>query len=491
MFKKITSALLALALVCSFALPAMADPFSGYGNVTSAQDLAKALANDDGEGPYEGVEYVPDNTVIVSGDVNPKETIKLAGSANITLVVNGSITGPGDAGRIFEVESGVTLTIQGSGTIKAGFDASGNTAAIEVEGTLNVEGGNISAADTAIYAAGKGKVNVSGGTVTSTGDNAIATNGSGSESDAEIKISGGTVTGGDNSAGVYLPKGTLTVQEGADISGGAGVVARGGTVKVEGGNITAKASGDISNVGDGEQPVPPAGIVVDGDYGNVDLTVEGGNISGQEALNVTDSTTKTVNPTISGGNFNGKITDESGSSVLDDKIEGGTFTNPGEKFDNYVDKDNVQAEAKVGDTYTVGDTAAVQEAVKNAQPGQTVTVENAPNGTDFQVGPGVVVENKMGSDSIKVNGSEVGHGESITIPMPAAPAGSAPAETPKPGEFIVCEACGHHNWEPYLEGWRCTNCGHLRGTTGVPAAAAKSASTAPKSPQTGLWWLLG
>ena len=44
---------------------------------------------------------------------------------------------------------------------------------------------------------------------------------------------------------------------------------------------------------------------------------------------------------------------------------------------------------------------------------------------------------------------------------------TAPA---KENEYIVCKACGHQTWEPYLEGWRCTNCGYLRGTTGVPVA---------------------
>lgn len=51
--------------------------------------------------------------------------------------------------------------------------------------------------------------------------------------------------------------------------------------------------------------------------------------------------------------------------------------------------------------------------------------------------------------------------------------------------YIVCEACGHHNWTPYLEGYKCDNCGHLRGTTGVPAEATAATATTKRSPKTG------
>ena len=52
---------------------------------------------------------------------------------------------------------------------------------------------------------------------------------------------------------------------------------------------------------------------------------------------------------------------------------------------------------------------------------------------------------------------------------------TAPAKDP----YIVCEACGYHFWEPYMGGYRCTHCGHLRGTTGV--ASTSSVSTIPQT----------
>ena len=58
--------------------------------------------------------------------------------------------------------------------------------------------------------------------------------------------------------------------------------------------------------------------------------------------------------------------------------------------------------------------------------------------------------------------------------QPVTPAGGNGAPATAATEYIICEACGHQVWEPYLEGWRCTTCGHLRGTTGVPAAAGKT-----------------
>lgn len=47
--------------------------------------------------------------------------------------------------------------------------------------------------------------------------------------------------------------------------------------------------------------------------------------------------------------------------------------------------------------------------------------------------------------------------------------------------YIVCEACGHHNWTPYLDGFRCASCGHLRGTTGVAAAPTAEGQKSPKT----------
>ncbi len=48
-------------------------------------------------------------------------------------------------------------------------------------------------------------------------------------------------------------------------------------------------------------------------------------------------------------------------------------------------------------------------------------------------------------------------------------------------EYIICTQCGHQTWMPYLDGYQCTNCGHLRGTTGAYTAAQPTAS----NPKTG------
>ena len=164
-----------------------------------------------------------------AGDNNPaKATVK--GSARIICEEK---SGFGEV----QVGDNGTLTIQGDAAITGGI-------AVFDQGTLNIEGGTI--------------------TSNSFG---ISTNGSKSEN-SNITISGGTVTGADDACGVYLPAGTLTVKDTANISGGSGIVVRGGDLKVEGGTIKSTGTdtitvGDAKKEGDARYPIPVAGITVD------------------------------------------------------------------------------------------------------------------------------------------------------------------------------------------------------------------------------------
>ena len=137
----------------------------------------------------------------------------------------------------------------------------------------------------------------------------------------------------------------------------------------------------------------------------------------------------------------------------------------------------------VGGSIAVGK-ESLQSAARNAGAGTTVEVDSAPEGFQLQVGENVTVRNNSGH-TIRVNDEDLKSGEVLKV--------SAPTQEVDNTVYIVCEACGHHDWEPYLEGWKCVNCGHLRGTSGIPFEQRGTAAAAggPRSPQTGLWWLLG
>ncbi len=247
---------------------------------------------------------------------------------------------------------GTTATIGGNAVINKTGNGETTYGLLEVkwQSVLNIEDGATINGDVSVFK--EGELNVNGGTIDNSGVNggfAISTNGSKTGSDnestgAKITINGGTIKGADDACGIYAPAGAWAIK-GGEISGGAGIVVRGGKVAVTGGKITATNDGSTEiKVGDatkdGEKyAVPASGIVYDDaeypedktDDGVPAVTVSGENTvvqaaDGQPSVSYVE---KGDTPTNSG-----KPTKES------IKIEGGTY-NSGTKADvavsQYVD----------------------------------------------------------------------------------------------------------------------------------------------------------
>ena len=180
------------------------------------------------------------------------------------------------------VPAGSTLTIQGTGTLKAsgsevgsgiggGYQLSCGNIVIE-GGNITATGGDISAGIGSGYQSSCGDITISGGTVNATGYNSGAGIGSGhnSSSCGDITISGGTViaTGGSTDAagigcgegnGYSTPIGDITISGGTVIATGNGEGAGIGTahsspcgnITISGGTVTAKGGGDYAGIGIG------------------------------------------------------------------------------------------------------------------------------------------------------------------------------------------------------------------------------------------------
>ena len=113
-------------------------------------------------------------------------------------------------------------------------------------------------------------INIEGGTFSASDNAVIAGNGSSRTGDPNvINIKGGTFNGSIKSSGyvacgIYAPwKDQIKVSGGTfNITGGAGIVARAGTVTVTGGEF--KTTGNVTGmVGDSRNVVPCAALVFD------------------------------------------------------------------------------------------------------------------------------------------------------------------------------------------------------------------------------------
>ncbi len=302
-----------------------------------------------------------------------------SGESTGNLIITGSGTISSTADKVVQAQNGATLTIQG-GTITAINGSQGSVVAIGQGTTLNITGGTItSKGKPAVNIQDAATGTITGGTIskTSSGDNdkypavqvgfgkdtskttatisgtvnisgsvavygksdltvkenavinnpngfALSTNGSAQNTDnysgeVNITVEGGTITGTDSTCGIYLPAGKLTVKDDAKISGGAGIVVRGGELTVAGGTITATATGTVT-VGDAIQngeryPVPAAGITLDkntGYTGATKVTVPEGSttvVTGNPAVAYSEMGDTSKTPTgdntikISGGKF--------------------------------------------------------------------------------------------------------------------------------------------------------------------------------------------
>ena len=308
-----------------------------------------------------GLPAVENGVIKLTENVTLTERWEVAANTEITLDLNGySIT---SAGQVIMNNGILTITdTKGGGKIiSTGNTAVGvgdnskttiKTAIIEsVEGavitgyatgaTINIEDGIFSASDNAVVAGNGNRTNEAGAerTVGNT-----------------INISGGTFNGQIKTptyvaCGIYAPwKDTIKVTGGTfNITGGAGIVARAGSVSVS--NATINTTGNATGkVGDSRVVVPCSAIVFDSEAAYPALT-------NTSAISVESGTFTSEADAIS------VVKPEGEGAVERVAVTGGTFS---------TDVKEYLAEGKIlqknGDTYTAVTNSGITSGTYTAKP---------------------------------------------------------------------------------------------------------------------------
>ena len=221
----------------------------------------------------------------------------------------------GKAALSVQGEGNVEIELDGknelkSGYYRAGLEKNNSTSAGTLtlkdnkeagSGSLNAEGGALSAGIGACYEEGTKNIIITGGTVTATGGDGGAGIGGGSDgrnSDSNgknITITGSTVTakGGNGSAGI-----------------GGGVGGSGESITITGSTVTAEGGNGAAGIGSGNGKnitITDSTVTATGKYGGAGIG--GGNGKNGEAITITGSTVtatgKYGGAGIGGGGFDG------------------------------------------------------------------------------------------------------------------------------------------------------------------------------------------
>ena len=243
-------------------------------------------------------------------------------------------------GGIFNLESGtLTNSSSASGTSNVVVRVEGGTATAPAASTANIKGGKIETKGTPVFVRDPGAtVNVSGGDLVGSGLACIAGNGSEGMGGTTINISGGTLTANPYDAtsaacGIYHPnEGTLKITGGTiNVTGGVGVLMRGGQMDMTGGVINAL--GDISKtgtVGDSRVVVTSSGVIFDRDANYPAVATTKVNISGSSKVNGAKQAIELINEnkaadaetaiTVTGGTYSSDVSTfcESGKITVPD-----------------------------------------------------------------------------------------------------------------------------------------------------------------------------
>lgn len=243
-------------------------------------------------------------------------------------------------GGIFNLESGtLTNSSTASGTSNVVVRVEGGTATTPAASTANIKGGKVESKGTPIFVRDPGAtVNVSGGDLVGSGLACIAGNGTKGQGGTTINISGGTLTAKPYDAtsaacGIYHPnEGTLKITGGTiNVTGGVGVLMRGGQMDMTGGVINAL--GDISKtgtVGDSRVVVTSSGVIFDRDANYPAVATAKVNISGSSKVNGAKQAIELINEnkaadaetaiTVTGGTYSSDVSTfcESGKITVPD-----------------------------------------------------------------------------------------------------------------------------------------------------------------------------
>lgn len=243
-------------------------------------------------------------------------------------------------GGIFNLESGTLANSStASGTSNVVIQIFGGNTKTPVASTANIKGGKVESKGTPVFVAYPGAtVNVSGGDLVGSGLACIAGNGSEGMGGTTINISGGTLTANPYDAtsaacGIYHPnEGTLKITGGTiNVTGGVGVLMRGGQMDMTGGVINAL--GDISKtgtVGDSRVVVTSSGVIFDRDANYPAVATTKVNISGSSKVNGAKQAIELINEnkaadaetaiTVTGGTYSSDVSTfcESGKITVPD-----------------------------------------------------------------------------------------------------------------------------------------------------------------------------
>ena len=308
MKKRILSCLMALAL-CLTLLPTAALAEGAPAEVSTADALIAVLADS------------TKNHIKLTEDIEINDTLTV--SREVTLDLNGKVLKRTGTGRVIEVQNSGNLTLTDSNSNETHkFKPDGNGLwVLDENGSETVTGGVITGGNVGGSTGGGVKI-VSGGTFTMTGGNiagCTARAGGGVDVGGTFTMTGGSIAGcvatGASGGGVYVETGGIFEMSGGSIADctAASKGANGGGICNEG-TTTLSGSAKVQNC-------------------HVETTGYGGGVFSAfekkltvNHVEITDCTMGKVpdamyfnNGTVSGGRFDGKVTNEGGT------VSGGRF----------------------------------------------------------------------------------------------------------------------------------------------------------------------
>ncbi len=247
------------------------------------------------------------------------------------------------------------------------------------ETTLNIIGGKIETEGTPISVIDKGAtVNMTGGSLASSGLACIAGSGKENLGGTTINISGGTLTAtaadeASAACGIYHPQeGTLNITGGTiNVTDGVGVLMRGGKMSMTGGEVNA--TGDASKtgtVGDSRQVVSTSGVIFDRDSNYPAVATAEVYIDKEAKVSGAKAAVELINEN--------NVADAKAAF----KLKGGTYSSD---VTALLDENSITTKNEADGTYSITNYCAkvgdqkyftLKEAFEAATDGQTVTVIN-------------------------------------------------------------------------------------------------------------------
>ncbi len=408
--KKVLATILALVMAIGVTTMAWADDVAKIGDTGYATlDAAISAATEE------------NNTVTLTDNVTLGASVTI-NKSGVDLVIDlGGKTISG-SGMLFDIYSPVTFK---NGTIDVTYTGNqsicvmwlNKNATLVLESSVTVNAAKSKEATGSVFAIGLWK-DCDGASLTVngkiTGDNGATINGLITKSTNKVVVNG--IIDVDGHALYLAGNGTTEINDGASITGDAGVEIRAGVLNVNGGIIESTGTYSVPRANGNGTTASGAALIVAEHTTNqgVTVNVNSGTIkaaSDGKAVAASDPEGKggdDVKLNVAGGNVVGDIQVE--DSIEDEKpiaVSGGTFTSD---VSNFVDNAPV-AEKKDGN-YVVGASAIV--AAANADGAITIVKSN---GAALEgVNSNVTVTAGENAGTVTVNGNTVTAGSSYTIP---------------------------------------------------------------------------